>query len=260
MRVSMEKIIWKRIFLSRETLKWSSTFKNEVAILLRHESQNVPTPPARPTIHPLSIINVLLKGGQDGILAMNGTSVISLDTSEMPPFALNDTAFGNLLRRMPRLKSLNISSNMVLTGLGVSFLFPSKRLDSNHPGCPDLERVEAMNCKAFSDNLLYGLAAYCPKLRHLNVTWCVNMTDFGVKSVLNKCKSLQVLVLDFCMKLTDSAFDRDEGVDGGSLNLFDNLELVSLRNCPHITTASEIQLRARCPRIKTIDLTTETES
>ncbi|BHF59303.1 F-box/LRR-repeat protein 20 [Sparganum proliferum] len=117
-------------------------------------------------------------------------------------------------------------------------------------GCKNLTVLEVARCFALTDSGLSALSRNCVHLEKLDLEECAQITDATLVQLAIHCPQLNTLVLSHCDLITDEGIAKLAGGRCGP----QNLERLTMDNCPLLTDSALDLLGNSCRRLRQLDL------
>ncbi|KAH9912618.1 uncharacterized protein BXZ73DRAFT_93161 [Epithele typhae] len=179
---------------------------------------------------------------------------------------VSDQSLVALASTAKRLQGINLTGCKKLTDISVLALARS---------CPLLRRVKLGGVDQVTDESISTLAHHCPVLLEIDLSNCKNITDISVRDLWTYSVQMREMRLAHCVELTDAAFPSPPKRDilPPSSNPFaapflpsnelpplrvsqpfDQLRLLDLAACSHITDDAIEGIVAAAPKIRNLVL------
>jgi hypothetical protein len=136
-----------------------------------------------------------------------------------------------------RLKELNLTGACLITNSGIASL---AQYITTH-----LHNLDISWCNKVSDEALVMIGKYCSHLKKLNISGC-DIHDEGLDAICTGCGKLQELQINGCPRLTNCGI--------ACIACLKGLELLSARNCEHVTPAPWHLVARSCSHLKVLDI------
>lgn len=188
------------------------------------------------------------------LMVQNNTSLQQL-TLKGCKDTVNDGIIVDVLRRSPRLLSLDLSGLLHLTNL-VLFVIAENCQNLKKISlagcrwvstdgiirlslcCTSLEYIDISGCWEITDYCVTSLASFCNNLKFISVSGCYGITDNGLRAISRSCPFLMHLGVSGCWRVSDDAI-RAIG------EYCSELKSLQVKDCRDVTEASLARLRLR---------------
>ncbi|KAF9187876.1 SCF ubiquitin ligase complex subunit [Haplosporangium sp. Z 767] len=178
-----------------------------------------------------------------------GHGLYSLDLSDIP--AVTDDVLEHVARHCPKLHTLYLTECFDLTDEAIVKLATS---------CPSLKRIGLKNCVLLTDRSILALTQHCPQLMEMDLTRCSLITNTAIQSVFQKLRHIRDINMTLLPNLTDQAFafiPFAGTTTSASLSAvrYDQLRVLNLSLCDHITDEALARIIPAAPRLRNLVLT-----
>ena len=207
---------------------------------------------------------------------------------------LSSSALSDILPALPNLVAVDLSNvinttSAAIIGLasvanrlqGINLTGCDKVSDEGitalAANCPLLRRVKLSGLSLLTDESTSALAEGCPMLLEIDLHNCNLLTDTSIRLVWTNLIHMREMRLSLCIQLTDAAFPAPFGPDHATDGLnpfanstakmeyddlppliinrvFDNLRMLDLTGCLHITDQTVEGIISHAPKIRNLVL------